>query len=106
MQGGVSWTACQVLAAERINKSVNAPAVLLGCEFSYIKSQIGEFGGQPDAAAHERSLYPFALSLREEAMVISRMLAKQRMQERRLTDTGSPGDGRPVDTGTTDLIGL
>ena len=59
-----------------------------------------------DVLFQDPSLYPFALSLREEAMVISRMLAKQRMQERRLTDTGSPGDGRPVDTGTTDLIGL
>jgi len=97
---------CRVLAAERINKSVNAPAVLLGCEFSYIKSMIGEFGGLPDAAAQERSLYPFALSLREEAMVISRMLAKQRMQDRRLTDTGNPGDTLPGDMGTTDLIGL
>ncbi|MES2716473.1 MAG: long-chain N-acyl amino acid synthase [Pseudomonadota bacterium] len=97
---------CRVLASERINKSVNAPAVLLGVEFGYIKAQIGEFGGQPDAGSHERSLYPFALSLREEALVISRMLAKQRIQDRRLTDTGHPGDSAPTDFGTTDLVGL
>ncbi len=97
---------CQVFAEERVNKSVNAPAVLLGAEFNYIKSQIGEFGGQPEAAAKERSLYPFALSLREEAMVISRMQAKQRMQDRRLTDTGHPGDSVPPEFATTDLIGL
>jgi hypothetical protein len=96
----------QVLAGERINTSVNAPAVLLGADFSYIKSQIGEFAGQADAASGERSLYPFALTLREEAAVISRMLAKQRIHERRLTDTGNPGDSTATDFGTTDLIGL
>ena len=97
---------CQVLADERMNKAVNAPAVLLGAEFGYIKSQIGEFAGQPELAAHERSLYPFALSLREEAVVISKMLAKQRIQDRRLTDTGHPGDSMTADFGTTDLVGL
>ena len=97
---------CRVLASERVNKSVNAPAVLLGAEFEYIKSKIGEFGGMPGAAAHERSLYPFALSLREEASVITRMQAKQRIQDRRLTDTGHPGDAMPTDFGSTDLVGL
>lgn len=97
---------CTVLASERINKSVNAPAVLLGAEFAYIKSQIGQFGGQPDSAGQERSLYPFALTLREEAMVISRMQAKQRIQDRRLTDTGHPGDNLPTDFGSTDLVGM
>lgn len=82
----------KVLAGERMNTSVNAPAVLLGVEFSYIMSQIGEFGGQPERAATERSLYPFAFSLSEEAGILSRMQAKQRLQERRLTDTGHPGD--------------
>ncbi len=97
---------CQILAGERINKSVNAPAVLLGAEFSHIMAQIGEFGGKPETAVRERSLYPFALSLREEASVLSRMQAKQRIQDRRLTDTGHPGDAAPTDFGATDLIGL
>jgi hypothetical protein len=96
----------RVLAGERINKAVNAPAVLLGSEFSAIKAKIGEFGGQPELASHERSLYPFALSLREEAAVISRMQAKQRIQQRRLTDTGHPGEAMPTDFGSTDLIGM
>lgn len=96
----------QILAGERINKSVNAPAVLLGAEFAHIMAQIGEFGGKPETAARERSLYPFALSLREEASVLSRMQAKQRIQDRRLTDTGHPSDAAPTDFGTTDLIGI
>lgn len=86
---------CRVLADERLNTSVNAPAVLLGTEFSYIMSQIGEFGGQPDRTSTERSLYPFAFSLSEEAGIISRMQAKQRLVDRRLTDTGHPGDPPP-----------
>ena len=97
---------CQILAGERINKSVNAPAVLLGAEFAYIMAQIGEFGGRPESAARERSLYPFALSLREEAAVISRMQAKQRIQDRRLTDTGHPSEALPTDFGTTDLLNI
>lgn len=97
---------CQVLAGERLNKSVNAPAVLLGSDFAYIKAQIGEFGGRPDTTGRERTIYPFVLTLREEAAVISRMLAKQRIQDRRLTDTGHPGDSAPTDFGSTDLVGL
>jgi len=97
---------CQVLANERMNKAVHAPAVLLGVDFSYIMRQIGEFGGHPETAARERSLYPFALSLREEASVISRMQTKQRIQDRRLTDTGHQGDALPTDFGSTDLIGV
>ena len=82
----------RVLADERLNKSVNAPAVLLGVEFAYIKDRIGELGGQQASPSQERSLYPFAFSLREEAVVISRMLDKQRIAQRRVTDTGHPDD--------------
>ena len=97
---------CKILAEERVNKAVNAPAVLLGSPFSHIMAQIGEFGGRPEAAARERSLYPFALSLREEAAVISRMQAKQRIQDRRLTDTGHPGDTLPPEFATTDMLSI
>mgnify|MGYP001022215360 CR=1 FL=1 len=62
--------------------------------------------GRPDTTGHERTIYPFVLTLREEAAVISRMQAKQRIQDRRLTDTGHPGDGMPTDFGSTDLVGL
>ena len=82
----------RVLADERSNKSVNAPAVLLGVEFEYIKARIGALGGQQVSPSQERSLYPFAFSLREEAVVISRMLDKQRIAQRRVTDTGYPDE--------------
>lgn len=72
---------CQVLAAERLNRSVNAPAVLLGVDFADIMAKIGEFGGQPERAATERTLFPFAFSLREEAGIISRLQARYRLTE-------------------------
>ena len=96
---------CRVLAEERLNTSVNAPAVLLGVEFSYIMKMIGEFAGQPERAAGERSLYPFAFSLTEEAGILSRMQAKQNLMNRKLTDTGHPG-GNSTDFLPTDLVGL
>lgn len=64
---------CRVLGEVRINRSVLAPAVLLTVDFAYIMQQIGEFGGHPELSATERSLYPFAFSLTEEAGIIQRM---------------------------------
>ncbi|CAN5825482.1 hypothetical protein BH11PSE8_BH11PSE8_35010 [soil metagenome] len=66
---------CRVIGAERMNRTVKAPAVLLSVDFAYILAQIGEFGGQPERAANERSLYPFAFSLTEEAGIIARLQA-------------------------------
>ncbi|HRD83684.1 MAG TPA: long-chain N-acyl amino acid synthase [Rubrivivax sp.] len=68
----------RVIAPARMNRSVNAPAVLLVADFSYIVRQIGEFGGQPDRAADERSLYPFFFSIPEEAGILSKLLAAQK----------------------------
>ena len=67
--------------------------------------QIGEFGGQPERMSSERSLYPAFFSLREETSILTRMQDKQRMRERRLTDTGHPGDTRN-DHSASDLVGL
>jgi hypothetical protein len=64
---------CQVLAAERTNRRVNAPAVLLCLDFAYTREQIGRFAGQPERAATERTLYPYSFSLAEEAGIICRL---------------------------------
>jgi len=72
----------RVLGEERLNRKVNAPAVLLCISFDYIREQIGRFAGQPDLAADERSLYPFAFSLREEAGIIGRLMAAQKPASR------------------------
>ena len=64
---------CRVLGETRINRSVDAPAVLLTVKFAHVMQQIGEFGGRPETSATERSLYPFAFNLTEEAGIIARM---------------------------------
>ncbi len=94
---------CQVLAPERHNPTVNAPAVLLKADFSYIMKQIGEFGGQPERAAGERSLYPFAFTLAEEAAIISRMKARQLALQSRQAD-GGPATVTPSEFPGSDLI--
>lgn len=92
-----------VLGTERINRTVNAPSVLLGVEFSYVMQQIGEHGGHPARMATERSLYPAAFSLGEEAAIISRMVAKQQRYDAQKADheymcSGPPSDFIPVES--------
>ncbi len=62
----------QVLAGERLNERVNAPAVLLALDFSYSRDQLSRFGGRADLGRSERSLYPHCFSLKEEAGIIAR----------------------------------
>ena len=94
------------LSEERMNNSVDAPAVLLGVDFSYVMKQIGEFGGQPERMATERSLYPASFSLREEASILSRMKAKQELLQRRLQEgDDSARTSPPTDFQASDLVG-
>lgn len=65
---------CRVIGSERLNRSVNAPAVLLSADFGYIREQIAVFGGRPERASEERTLYPFAFSSPEEDGIIGRMM--------------------------------
>lgn len=67
----------RVIGEERLNRFVNAPAVLLSIPFDYIREQIGIHGGHGDNAVDERSLYPFAFSQREEAGIIGRLMQAQ-----------------------------
>ena len=67
-----------VIGEERLNRFVNAPAVLLSLPFDYIREQIAVFGGQPETSADERSLYPFAFSHDEELGIIGRLMTAQK----------------------------
>ncbi len=102
----------RALSGERLNDSVNAPAVLLGVEFSYVMQQIGEFGGQPERMSSERSLYPASFSLTEEAAILSRMKAKQALLDRRREEAINDPDreGTPTrpmtDFQQSDLLNL
>jgi hypothetical protein len=68
----------RVAGGPRLNRFVNAPAVLLTIDFAYIREQIEAFGGRADLDVDERSLYPFAFSPREEAGIISRLMTAQK----------------------------
>lgn len=59
---------------QRLNRRVNAPAVLLRLDFGHAQSQVGHFGGQPELGDMERSLYPFFFSVPEEAGIVGRLL--------------------------------
>jgi hypothetical protein len=63
----------QILGPERLNRRVNAPAVLLSLELAHAYEQIARFGGRPELAATERSLYPYFFSPAEEAGIINRI---------------------------------
>lgn len=68
----------RVLGEQRLNRFVNAPAVLLSIPFDYIREQIQVHGGEGDNAPDERSLYPYAFSQREEQGIIGRLMAAQK----------------------------
>ena len=66
-----------LLGAQRLNHRVNAPAVLMSLDFSHAHDQIARCGGKPEAAAHDRSLYPFFFSVAEEASIVGRLRRTQ-----------------------------
>ena len=64
---------CVVLGEERLNRRVNAPAVLLWLDFPYVDEQIVKFAGTAGQGPSDRSLYPYFFSLAEETGIISRL---------------------------------
>jgi len=58
---------------QRLNHRVNAQAVLLSLDLWYAHEQINKFGGKPELAANERSLYPYSFSAAEEAGIVRRL---------------------------------
>lgn len=68
----------RVVGEQRLNRKVNAPAVLLSIDFEYIKEQIGRLAGRDDLADGERTLYPLAFTLEEEIGMVTRLMHAQR----------------------------
>jgi hypothetical protein len=58
---------------ERLNLRVNAPACLLSLDMAHAGEQIARFGGRPESALVERSLYPYFLSATEVAGILQRV---------------------------------
>jgi hypothetical protein len=63
----------EVLGPERFNQRVKAPAVLMSLDFSHAREQLARFGGRPECARIERSLYPDCFSPAEEAGIVNRL---------------------------------
>lgn len=63
----------KVIGPKRVNRRVDAPAVLLSLDLQHCRRQIELFGGRPELADTVRSLYPYSFSLREEAGIIGRL---------------------------------
>ncbi len=61
------------IGVERMNRRVNAPAVLLAIPFAAIADGLKKHAGKPAAAGAARSLYPYGFSAEEEIGVLGRM---------------------------------
>ncbi len=64
-----------VAGPARPNPRVNAPAVLMRLDFALAHDQIERFGGRPQEAKTNRSLYPLFFSVAEEAGIVGRLKA-------------------------------
>lgn len=65
--------AFEPIGAERMNKRVNAPAVLLCAAFDTIAEGLRKYGGRHAEFPKERSLFPFGFSPGEEAGILQRL---------------------------------
>lgn len=63
----------KAIGPEKLNRRVNAPAVLLKLDFSHLQQKVGEFTGGQGRRAIERSLYAYAFSVEEEAAIVGRL---------------------------------
>jgi hypothetical protein len=63
------------LGDERMNQRVNAPAILLWVDLDTVDKNIREFGGRPELAATEKSLYPYAFTQEEQAQIAEQLRA-------------------------------
>lgn len=61
------------LGGERLNTRVNAPAVLLWADLNYVDRMIRDFGGCPELAANEKSLYPYAFSQADQENIAEQL---------------------------------
>ena len=61
------------LGAERLNHRVNAPAVLMRVNFPASVEKIRRYGGHPEEARVEKSLFPYFFSAIEEDGIMKRL---------------------------------
>jgi hypothetical protein len=63
----------EVVGPERLNRSVNAPAVLLSASFDHIRERIERHGGAEEETERERSLYPLFFNQTQEEDILLRL---------------------------------
>ena len=61
------------IGSEKICPRVNAPAVLLRTDFSYVVKQVEKYGGLMEKADGEKSLYPYFFNITDEAGILGRL---------------------------------
>lgn len=63
----------QPIGPERMNRRVNAPAVLLGVRFATIEEGLRRYAGKRESGGGSRSLYPYGFPPDEAAGVLARL---------------------------------
>jgi hypothetical protein len=69
-----------VMGPERLNRRVDAPAVLLRLDLAHARRQIDRYGGRPALGAGLHSLYPHFFSTKEEAGIVGRLPRAQALE--------------------------
>jgi hypothetical protein len=64
----------EVIGAERMCPRVHAPAVLLRVDTGWVRNMVRQYGGHPELAKEERSLYPYFLPQVEEDKIVDRLM--------------------------------
>lgn len=64
----------QVIGPERICTRVNAPAILLRGDMNWGQDMVQKFGGRPELAKSERTLFPYFLSPDEVDSILARLM--------------------------------
>lgn len=93
----------RAIGPKRLNRRVNAPAVLLSLDLLHCRQQIELFGGRPELADTVRSIYPYSFSQREEAGIIGR-LRRTQIESTQIFGY-EPGDAPPKPGGGQAVFG-
>lgn len=72
----------ETLGPARLNRRVNAPAILMALRFLHAREEIARLAGRGAPSKAERSLYPFFFSPEEESGILGRLSDRGSFPER------------------------
>lgn len=64
-----------VVGEPQMNTRVGAMSVLMRLEFAHVHQKLKDFGGKPEMAGTERSLYPLSFTPADEDSILDRLIA-------------------------------